>query len=171
MSQVSGIVYVFVFVIAFVFVLVIVFVVGQVISPHHSDQVSQRSQVSGVTLLLCFSKGLSVSEWMSESVTRSPIELSAGQLKTSCCSSQTFLYLAIASTACWNPTAGYESYVHADQFLTCPVNRQMVNVLQATCLSMLHATSYKLHTNQFFQFSLCPINMQMVNVLQGPGHH
>ena len=107
---------------------------------------------------------------MSESVTRSPIELSAGQLKTSCCSSQTFLYLAIASTACWNPTAGYESYVHADQFLTCPVNRQMVNVLQATCLSMLHATSYKLHTNQFFQFSLCPINMQMVNVLQATCH-
>ena len=56
MSQVSGIV--FVFVIAFVFVLVIVFVVGQVISPHHSDQMSQRSQVSRVTLLLCFSKGV-----------------------------------------------------------------------------------------------------------------
>ena len=28
--------------------------VGQVNSPHHSDQVSQRSQVSRVTLLLCF---------------------------------------------------------------------------------------------------------------------
>ena len=54
MSQVSGIVYVFVFVIVFVFVLVfvfvIVFVVGQVISPHHSDQMSQRSQVSSVAL-------------------------------------------------------------------------------------------------------------------------
>ena len=50
MSQVSGIVYVFVFVIAFVFVLVIVFVVGQVISPHHSDQMSQRSQISRIAL-------------------------------------------------------------------------------------------------------------------------
>ena len=50
-------------------------------SPHHSDQMSQRSQVSGVTLLLCFSKGPSLSQWVSESVTRSPIELSAGQLK------------------------------------------------------------------------------------------
>ena len=54
---------------------------GQVMSPHNSDQMSQRSQVSRVTLLLCFSKGLSVSEWVSEWVTRSPIELSAGQLK------------------------------------------------------------------------------------------
>ena len=45
--------------------------------PHHPDQMSQGSQISGVTLLLCFSKGRSVSE----SVTRSPIELSAGQLK------------------------------------------------------------------------------------------
>ena len=49
--------------------------VGQVMSPHHPDQMSQGWQVSGVTLLLCFSKGRSLSEWVSESVTRSPIEL------------------------------------------------------------------------------------------------
>ena len=55
--------------------------VGRVISPHHSDQMSQRSQVSRVTLLLCFQK---VSQSVSESVTRSPIELSAGQLKRHC---------------------------------------------------------------------------------------
>ena len=51
---------------------------GQVMSPHHPDQLSQGSQVSRVTLLLCFSKGVSLSQW----VTRSPIELSAGQLKS-----------------------------------------------------------------------------------------
>ena len=37
----------------FVFVFVIVFVFGQVKSPHHSDQMSQRSQGSGVTLWRC----------------------------------------------------------------------------------------------------------------------
>ena len=44
-------------------------------SPHHSDQMSQRSQVSRVAL--CMSKVKvthSVSDWVSESVTRSPIE-------------------------------------------------------------------------------------------------
>ena len=46
---------------------------GKVLSPHHSDQMCQGWQVSGVTLLLCFSKGPSLSE--------SPIELSAGELK------------------------------------------------------------------------------------------
>ena len=33
-------------------------------SLHHSDQMSQRSQVSGVTLLLCFSKGRSLTQWV-----------------------------------------------------------------------------------------------------------
>ena len=46
--------------------------------PHHPDQMSQGSQVSRVTLLFCFQK---VTYSVSESVTRSPIELSAGQLK------------------------------------------------------------------------------------------
>ena len=41
---------VFAFVIVFVFV--IACFVGQVMSPHHSDQMSQRSQLSRVTL--CF---------------------------------------------------------------------------------------------------------------------
>ena len=52
----------------------IVFFCGLVMSPHHSVQMSQKSQVSRVTL---FFKDGSVSE----SVTRSPTELSAGQLK------------------------------------------------------------------------------------------
>ena len=44
-------VYVFVIVIVFVFVFVFVIAVsGQVKSPHHSDQMSQRSQGSRVTL-------------------------------------------------------------------------------------------------------------------------
>ena len=76
-SQVSGIalwrcsvnvfVFVIVFVLVFVFVFVIVFLVGLVMSPHHSDQMSQRSQVSGAAL--CMSKvkvawvSQSVSEW------------------------------------------------------------------------------------------------------------
>ena len=54
-------VFVIVFVIAFVFVIVFVFVfvfaiaifVGQVMSPHHFDQMSQRSQVSGIALCRC----------------------------------------------------------------------------------------------------------------------
>ena len=49
---------------------------GQVMSSHHSDQKSQRSQVSGVAL--CMSKVKvreSVSQSVSQSVTRSPIEL------------------------------------------------------------------------------------------------
>ena len=46
MSQVSGIV----FVIVIVFVFVIVIFVRQIMSPHHSDQTSQRSQVSRVAL-------------------------------------------------------------------------------------------------------------------------
>ena len=40
-----------------VFVIVLVFVIvffDQVTSSHHSDQMSKRSQVSGVTLSLCF---------------------------------------------------------------------------------------------------------------------
>ena len=45
-SRISVIVIVFVFV--FVFVFVIVFFFGRVMSPHHSDQMSQRSQVSGI---------------------------------------------------------------------------------------------------------------------------
>ena len=52
--------------------------------------------------------------------------------------------------------------LHADQFLPCPVDMQMVNVLQATCYK-LHAMCYKLHDDQF---SPCPVDMQMVNVLQ-----
>ena len=40
-------------------------------SPHHSDQMSQRSQVSRATLCMSKVKVL----WVSESVTRSPIEL------------------------------------------------------------------------------------------------
>ena len=44
--------------------------VGQVMSSHHSDQMSQTSQVSRVTLLLCFQKvSQSVSEWVSDKVT------------------------------------------------------------------------------------------------------
>ena len=43
---------VFVFVIVLVFVFVIVFF-GQVMSPHPSDQMSQRSQVSGIALFMC----------------------------------------------------------------------------------------------------------------------
>ena len=35
---------------------------GPVMSPHHSDQMSQRSQVSRVTLLVCVLKGHSVSQ-------------------------------------------------------------------------------------------------------------
>ena len=56
MSQVSRIVFIIVSVIVFVFVFVfvIVFFFGDVMSPHHPDQMSQGSQVSGVTLLLCF---------------------------------------------------------------------------------------------------------------------
>ena len=50
MSQVSGIV----FVIVFVYVIVFVFFC-QAMSPHHSDQMSQSSQVSGVALCV-FSK-------------------------------------------------------------------------------------------------------------------
>ena len=38
-------------------------------SPYHSDQMSQRSQVSRVTLTLCFLKGPRVSEWVSDKVT------------------------------------------------------------------------------------------------------
>ena len=52
---------------------------GQVMSTHHSDQMSQRSHVSRAALCMSKSK---VAQSLSESVTRSPIELSAGQLKT-----------------------------------------------------------------------------------------
>ena len=38
-------------------------------SPHHPDQMSQGLQISGVTLLLCFSKGGLLSEWVSDKVT------------------------------------------------------------------------------------------------------
>ena len=48
---------------------------GQVMSPHHSDQMSQRSQVSRVALCMSKVKVLSVSQSVSQSVTRSPIEL------------------------------------------------------------------------------------------------
>ena len=44
-------------------------------SPHHSDQMSQRSQVSWVALCMSKVKVPSVSQFVSESVTRSPIEL------------------------------------------------------------------------------------------------
>ena len=44
--------------------------------PHHCNQMSQRSHVSRVALYCQKSKGGSVSEWFSQSVTRSPIELS-----------------------------------------------------------------------------------------------
>ena len=54
--------------------------VGQIMFPHHSDQMSHRSQVSRVALCMSKSKGGSVSESVSQSVsqsvTRSPIELS-----------------------------------------------------------------------------------------------
>ena len=49
MSQVSGIVFVIPFVIVFVYVIVFVFFC-QAMSPHHSDQMSQSSQVSRVAL-------------------------------------------------------------------------------------------------------------------------
>ena len=48
---------------------------GQFMSPHHSNQMSQRSQISWVALFMSISKVPSVSESVSESVTRSPIEL------------------------------------------------------------------------------------------------
>ena len=72
MSQVTKFVFVIVFV--FVFVFVIVFFFGQVMSRHHPDQMSQGSQISGVTLLLCFQKVTHllsewVSEWVSDKVT------------------------------------------------------------------------------------------------------
>ena len=38
----------------------------QVMSPHHSDQMSQRSQVSRVALCMSKSKGVSLSQWVSE---------------------------------------------------------------------------------------------------------
>ena len=44
---------------------------GQVMSSHHSDQMSQRSKVYRVALCMSKSKGHS----LSDSVTRSPIEL------------------------------------------------------------------------------------------------
>ena len=52
-----------------------VMVIGLVRSPHHSDQMSQRSQVSRVALCMSKVKVPWVSEWVSEWVTRSPIEL------------------------------------------------------------------------------------------------
>ena len=52
MSQDAGIVFVIVFLIVIVIVFVIVFFVGQVMSPHHSDQMSQRSQVSRIVTSL-----------------------------------------------------------------------------------------------------------------------
>ena len=45
---------------------------SHVMSPHHSDQMSQWSQVSRIAL--CMAK-VNVSQSVSESVTRSPIEL------------------------------------------------------------------------------------------------
>ena len=48
---------------------------GQVICPHHSDQMSERSQVSRVALCISISKVPSASQSVSQSVTRSPIEL------------------------------------------------------------------------------------------------
>ena len=41
---------------------------GQVMSPHHSDQMSQRSQVSRVALCMSKVKVLSVSQSVSSSV-------------------------------------------------------------------------------------------------------
>ena len=52
MSQVSGIVYVIVFVFSLYLSLSLYFV-GQVMSPHHYDQMSQRSQVSRIVLWGC----------------------------------------------------------------------------------------------------------------------
>ena len=49
MSQVSGIVFVIPFVVIYVYVIVFVFFC-QAMSPHHSDQMSQSSQVSRVAL-------------------------------------------------------------------------------------------------------------------------
>ena len=51
------------------------FFLDQVMSPCHSDQMSQRSQVSRVALCMSKVKVASVSESVSEWVTRSPIEL------------------------------------------------------------------------------------------------
>ena len=55
--------------------------ISQVMSPHHSDQMSQRSQVSRVALFLSSSKVLS--QWLNQWVTRSPIELFWTAKKTS----------------------------------------------------------------------------------------
>ena len=57
---------------------------GQVMSPHHSDQMSQRSQVSRVALCMSKVKVLSASEWVSEWVSEWQGHLLScfGQLKT-----------------------------------------------------------------------------------------
>ena len=44
-------------------------------SPHHSDQLSEMSKVNKIAFCMSISKVLSVSELVSELVTRSPIEL------------------------------------------------------------------------------------------------
>ena len=72
MSQVSRITQnVFVFVIVFVFVFVFVNLFGHVMSSHHSEQMSQRSQVSRIALCMTKVKvNLSVSESVSQSIAR-----------------------------------------------------------------------------------------------------
>ena len=58
--------FVFVIVFVFVFVFVIMFFFGQVKSRHHSDQMSQRSQVSRVALSCQKIKGVVCSELVTE---------------------------------------------------------------------------------------------------------
>ena len=56
---------------------------GQIMPPHHSDQMSQRLQVSRAALCLSKSKSGSVSQWVSDMVTYWAVRLSSGQLKRS----------------------------------------------------------------------------------------
>ena len=66
----------------FVFVFVIVFFVGQDMSPHHSDQISGKSEVNWIVFCITISKVLSewVSEWVSE--WQGHLLSCSGQLKT-----------------------------------------------------------------------------------------
>ena len=71
MSQDAGIVFVIVFVIVFLIVIVIVFVivffVGQVMSPHHSDQMSRKIIKSlGSLCSVLKSKGVWLSDWLTQ---------------------------------------------------------------------------------------------------------
>ena len=74
-------VFVFVIVFVFVFVFFIVFFLGRVMSPLHSDHMSQGSQVSQSAQWQCFSK-VSLSEFVSDEATYRAVPLfSEGQLK------------------------------------------------------------------------------------------